>query len=419
MGDIGTHFALVIGGRKMNVFARAYCRFRQFVLNKLLLPLLRFKEPETIEGEGSLQMVAAYLKEKHFYRPFIVTSASRPSSKPFIALMDSLREEGYDPVVYSRVVPNPTFACVLEAKSALMEGNCDSIIAYGGGSAIDAAKVVGAMVANKIENPQKLKGLLKVRKRYPMLIAIPTTAGTGSEATIAAVLLNEKTKDKFAVTDPHLLPNLAVLDPVTLMSLPSSIIAMTGMDALTHAVEAYIGKARTHKTKSYCVQASRIILSSLEDFYRDPLAKEPRERMLKASYMAGVAFTRSYVGYVHAIAHALGGFYNIPHGLANATILPKMLRHYGSKVYKPLARLSDASSLLPYNASLAKKAEAYIAKLEEMNAQMGIAPTFEGIIKEGDLEALSEHAAKEANPLYPVPKEYSKEELKSIIKELM
>lgn len=403
----------------MNIFEKAYCRTYQFFLNKIGMPLIGIKNPPLIEGEGSIKEIASYLREKQFYRPFVLVSPNLLTSESYLALLKSLEENGYHPVSYSDVVPNPTFGCVLGAKAAFIKGNCDSIIALGGGSIMDTAKAVGALVANKIDNPEKLKGLLKVHKRFPMLIAIPTTAGTGSETTLAAVLVNEKTKDKFSINDPHVIPTLAVLDPMVLKTLPKNIIASTGMDALTHAVEAFIGKASTRKTKSYSIQASRLILENLEAFYSNPLSQEPRGAMLKASYLAGSAFTRSYVGYVHALAHALGGFYNVPHGLANAILLPKLLRVYGKSVYKPLARLSDASGLLPYNASNKDKANAYIAHIEEMNAHMGIPKDFKGIIKEEDLEALAKHAAKEANPLYPVPKELNEKELKNILKELL
>lgn len=403
----------------MNVFEKGYCRTYQFFLNKIAMPLVGIQNPPTLEGEDSVKEIASYLREKGFYRPFVLVSPNLLESESYLSLLQSLKENGYNPISYSQIVPNPTFGCVLGAKESFQKGNCDSIIALGGGSVMDTAKAVGALIANKIDNPEKLKGLLKVHKRFPMLIAIPTTAGTGSETTLAAVLVNEKTKDKFSINDPHVIPTLAVLDPNVLKTLPRNIIASTGMDALTHAVEAFIGKARTRKTKSYSIQASRLILENLEDFYENPLAKEPRKAMLKASYLAGAAFTRSYVGYVHALAHALGGFYNVPHGLANAILLPKLLKVYGKSAYKPLARLSDASGLLSYDASAKDKANAYIASIEKMNERMGIPKDFKGIIKKEDLDALAHHAAKEANPLYPVPKELNEKELKEILKELL
>ena len=403
----------------MNLFSVIFCRSYQFVLNKIAMPFLGIKNPPTFEGEGAIKEVGPYLKERHFYRPFVLTSKNLLEGEAYKNLLDSLSESGFHPLVYTDVVPNPTFSCVLSAKEAMQKGNCDSIIALGGGSVMDTAKVVGALVSNKLSDPLKLKGLLKVHKRFPMLIAIPTTAGTGSETTIAAVIVNEKTKDKFSVNDPRLIPELAVLDPIVLRTLPPSVAASTGMDALTHAVEAYIGKARTRKTKSYSVQASRLILENLEAFYQDPKNPEAGSSMLKASYLAGSAFTRSYVGYVHALAHSLGGFYGLPHGLANAILLPVVLRRYGKAVYKPLARLCDASSLLPYSASLKAKAEAYIAHIEGMNDRMGIPKDFKGILKEEDVPFLAAHAAKEANPLYPVPKEFSKGELSSLLKELL
>lgn len=402
----------------MNLFEKFYCRSYQFILNKIAMPFLKIKPPLTLEGEGSITKVASYLKERHFFRPFIVVTKPLIENGSLIPFLDSLKREGYEPIIFSDVIPNPTFASVLSALEIAKKGNCDSIIAIGGGSAMDTAKAIGAMLANKVTNPASLKGLLKVHKRFPMLIAVPTTAGTGSETTIAAVLVNEKTHDKFSINDPRIMPSLAVLDSTFLRSLPAFVIATTGMDALTHAVEAYIGRARTKNTKSYSVQASRMIFENLAPFHKDPNNKEAREKMLKASYLAGAAFTRSYVGYVHALAHALGGTYNVPHGLANAILLPIVLRHYGKSVYKPLARLVDASSLLPYGESIKKKAEAYIAKIEEMNASFGIEKDFKGTLKEEDIPSLALHAAKEANPLYPVPKEMNAKELEAILREL-
>jgi alcohol dehydrogenase class IV len=251
-----------------------------------------------------------------------------------------------------------------------------------------------------------------------MLIAIPTTAGTGSEATVAAVVVNPKTHEKFSINDPKLIPEVAIHDSALLADLPPKIIAMTGMDALTHAVEAYIGHCRTVKTKRYCLEAVRLIADNLPAFYANPHEPKARLALQRASYLAGVAFTRSYIGYVHAVAHSLGGQYNVPHGLANAVILPYVLRRYGKKAEKPLARLSEALTLTPYLASRKEKAAAFIRWVDEMNAKLGLPKTFDHLVKPEDIPLLAQRAAKEANPLYPVPLELSSRELQEIYKEI-
>lgn len=404
----------------MNVLEKCLCRLYQFGMNRIAFPFIGLKPATYMEGEGSLQSVPGFLKDRHYYRPFLVLYSENAKKNPHIEkLLEGFKALSFDPVIYTAIVPNPTFASVMAAKAAYEKGNCDSIVVIGGGSAIDTCKALGAMVQNKLESPAPLKGLLKVRKRYPMLIAIPTTAGTGSETTLASVVVNETTHDKFSINDPKLVPTLAVLDSSLLESLPKPLIAGPGMDVLTHAVEAYIGHARTRQTASYSIIASRLVLENLPLFYADAHNQKAREKMMKASFLAGAAFTRSYVGYVHALAHALGGFYGLPHGQTNATLLPHVLRAYGKKAHKALARLADASKLTDPNLSLAEKAEAYIAHIEKMNATMGIPANFHGILKEEDIPALAKHAAKEGNPLYPVPKEMDENELAMILKEVL
>lgn len=180
----------------------------------------------------------------------------------------------------------------------------------------------------------RMKGILKVHKRLPLLIAIPTTAGTGSETTLAAVITDAKTRHKYAINDFPLIPRYAVLDPKVTLSLPPFITATTGMDALTHAVEAYIGNSTTPDTRKDALRAVKLIFSNLDTAYTDGSNVEARKNMLKASFYAGCAFTKSYVGYVHAVAHSLGGEYNVPHGLANAILLPFVLEAYGKKIQK-------------------------------------------------------------------------------------
>ncbi|MBR0537430.1 MAG: iron-containing alcohol dehydrogenase, partial [Clostridia bacterium] len=255
-------------------------------------------------------------------------------------------------------------------------------------------------------------------KKIPPLFAVPTTAGTGSETTIAAVVSNPKTHEKNAINDPRLRPVMAVLDPSLTVGLPPHITSTTGMDALTHAVEAYIGRSNTKGTRAAAEKATRLIFDNLEEAYKNGKNIEARENMLNASYLAGIAFTRAYVGYVHAIAHNLGGTYGTPHGLANAVILPYVLDYFGESAYKPLAKLADIGGLDTAALDDEGKAKLFIEKVREMNKNMNIPEKFD-MIREEDIPTIAERALKEGNPLYPVPKIMNMEECVALIHQLM
>lgn len=234
------------------------------------------------------------------------------------------------------------------------------------------------------------------------MIAVPTTAGTGSETTLAAVIKDAETKYKYAINDFPLIPRYAVLEPEITLSLPPFITATTGLDALTHAVEAYIGNSTTYDTRMDALLAVRLIFDNLVKVYKDGSLKEARRDMLKASFYAGCAFTKSYVGYVHAVAHTLGGEYNTPHGLANAVLLPFVLESYGRSAHKKLARLAVHVGLASKETPKEEAAKAFIQAIRDMKAQMSIGDTIADI-KEEDIPRLAKLADKEANPLYPVP----------------
>lgn len=398
----------------MNVAKKAYCRLYQRVM-ALAMHFLPFVEPELHEGVGSLPEI---LRQRGYHNPLVVTDPMILKLGLSQGLTDALTKAKIDYAMFSDVVPNPTFGCIYAAKDVAVKNKCDSIIAIGGGSTMDTAKAVGALLANPKKDLLAFRGTLKVTHRYHFLVAIPTTAGTGSEATVAAVVVNEAKHDKFSINDPHLIPQVAVHDDSLLRGLPKKVISTTGMDALTHAVEAYIGHTRTKKTKRYSLEATKLISQYLFRFFDNAADDEARKMMLRASYLAGVSFTRSYVGYVHAIAHSLGGEYNVPHGLANAVILPHVLKKYGASAYKPLSDLAFAAGVGKESDDKKANAEAFIAWIEEMNKKMDIPTHFAHLIKKEDIALLSSRADKEANPLYPVPKEMDKNELAILYKEI-
>ena len=314
--------------------------------------------------------------------------------------------------IFSAVEPNPSVETVEKIAEQYRIDRCDCFLVIGGGSPMDAAKAAAALLVRPNRSLSSLAGLLKVRRRIPPFIAVPTTAGTGSETTIAAVITGRDHR-KYAVSDLCLIPRYAILDPTLSAGLPPHITAETGMDALTHAVEAYLSRFyNTRKTREQAEHAVATIFSHLERAYRDGASLPDRAAMLQASFDAGAAFTRASVGNVHAIAHTLGGLYGTAHGLANAVLLPIVLEDYGAAAYPRLARLAHLVGI--QEASAEASARAFIAEIRAMNARMGIPDHFDCIRSE-DIPLMASWACREANPVYPVPVIYDQARFARVI----
>ena len=397
----------------MNLFKKLYARTFEGVF-RIMLPLLPYKDPKTTEH---IESVPQILTENNKKKTLIVTDKMIASLDFSKTLFASLRGGNLPYEVYDSVVPNPTTKEVREALELYLESGCDSIVALGGGSALDCAKAVGARVARPKKSLSKMKGILKVRKKIPLLIAIPTTAGTGSETTLAAVICDEETRHKYAINDFPLIPPYAVLDVATTASLPKHIVSTTGVDALTHALEAYLGRSTTKKTRADALKAIKLIFENLPEAYEGG-SEESRRNMLYAAHYAGRAFSKSYVGYVHALAHALGGKYNTPHGLANAVLLVPVVKAYGKKVHKKLKKIAVFCGFVSPKCDKKAAAEILLKKLENLLAELDIPRTLPEI-KEADLNELVGYAYKEAYPLYPVPVLWNKAQLKEIYFKVM
>ncbi len=398
--------------------AKIYCRAYQGVFKVIMgSNLFNWKEPELLEGSGSVKTLPAFIKAKGLSKPLIVTDKGLTALKLLDGMCEEFDKENIKYVIFDDVQPNPTITNVDEAKECYERNGCDCIVAFGGGSPMDTAKAAGARVSNPGISVRKMQGILKIRKPLPPLFAVPTTAGTGSEVTLAAVITDEATHNKYPINDPKLRPGYAVLDPELTTGLPPHITSTTGMDALTHAVEAFIGRSNVANTEEYAEKAVRMIFKNIETAYNDGKNIEARYNMLKASYYAGMAFTRAYVGYVHAIGHSLGGFYHVPHGYAMSIILPYVLEYYGSAAYDRLAVLADIAGLDTTGKSTSEKAQFFISEIKAMNARMNIPDHIDGI-KSEDIHTLAQRAIKESNPLYPVPKIMDFDECCEIIKKI-
>ncbi len=382
----------------MNPLKKAYCRTFQTCF-KIAIPLLPYRKPKIV---NSVKDIPAILNLNKCTKVLIVTDAGIMKLGLTERLEKSLSNNNIPYFIYDKTVANPTTVNVDEALTIYKENECDAIIGFGGGSSMDCAKAVGARIANPNKSLAKMKGILKVMRKLPLLIAIPTTAGTGSETTLAAVITDAETRHKYAINDFPLIPRYAVLDPKVTLSLPQFITATTGMDALTHAVEAYIGNSTTYGTRKDSLMAVKLIFENLRTAYETGDNIDARRNMLKASFYAGCAFTKSYVGYVHAVAHSLGGEYNVPHGFANAVLLPVFLEAYGEKIHKKLARLAIEAGLVTKETPVDVAAKDFIGAIKQMLIDFNIGNTIKGI-REEDIPKLAGYAEKEGNPLYPVP----------------
>ena len=396
----------------MSNLKKAYYRSFQTVFD-LGARCLPWRKPITVSGEGSVSKIPELFK-KHGNKKVMVVTGRTVGKTIAPPIMESLNAVGIETVHYSQVAANPTVTVVNEIQKMYLENGCDAFLAIGGGSPMDAAKGAAARVVHPNRSVNKMAGLFKVMHKIPTFVAVPTTAGTGSETTIAAVITDEKTHHKYAIMDLCLIPKYAVLDPETTRNLPPKTTSTTGMDALTHAVEAYVcWKNTTKETDRLAEEATVAIFKYLERAYNDGNDMEARQEMLIASFKAGFAFTRAGVGNVHAIAHTLGGLYNTPHGLANAVILPIVLEDYGSAVYAKLAHLSELTGVKT-SGSDEEKAKAFIAEIRAMNKRMNI-PTGFANIEEKAMPQMVQWALKEANPIYPGPVIYDEKHCAEVI----
>ena len=382
----------------MNPIKKVCCRAVQLGFYAAI-PVLPYREPERFD---SMEGVVGLLAEKKARSVLLVTDRTLREAGITARLEDLLAEHKIKCAVYDRTNVNPTVDNVEDARKMYLKNKCEYLIAFGGGSSIDCAKAAGARIAYPKKSLDELKGLLRVWRKLPPLIVVPTTAGTGSEVTVTAVITDPQKRHKYTMNNFTMIPSYAVQDPVVTYTLPPSLTSTTGMDALTHAVEAYIGRSTTKETRALALEATQLVFRNVETAYREPENYEARKNMLQAAYKAGVSFSKSYVGYIHAVAHSLGGQYHTPHGLANAILMPYVLEAYGPAVHRKLHELGVAAGVAMPEDTHAAGAEKFIAAIRTLNRNMNIPEKLIGI-DEKDIPKMARYADKEANPLYPVP----------------
>ena len=375
----------------MNILKKIYCRIFQKCFH-VAIPLLPYREPELIRGFAG---VPGVLAEKKISRVMLVTDPGVYGLGLTEPLEDLLKAAGIFVSVYKDTVANPTSANVEEARRQYLQDQCQGLIAFGGGSSMDCAKGIGARLARPGKSLARMEGILKVMRRLPLLIAIPTTAGTGSETTLAAVITDADTHHKYAINDFFLIPDYAVLEPEITAGLPPQLTATTGMDALTHAIEAYVSTLNCPFTDPLALQAIEMVLDYLPASYN--LNMEAREQMHYAQCLAGMAFSNALLGIVHSMAHKTGAAFStghIPHGCANAIYLPYVIK-YNAKDKVAASRYAEIARRMGLPGTSEKALiNSLCAKIDEFNAKMNIPKTLKefGINEEEFKEKLDKIA---------------------------
>lgn len=419
-----------------------FCRIYQGAM-KVGMYMLPWHTPEVIEDRADSDRLLEDIKRREVERLLVVMGPNMMKRGLPVPMLEKLRANGIECEVFDRLTSDPTDAQVEEGVRLYNEKNAQGIILFGGGSPMDCGKAIAARIARPDRTIAELQGVLKVRSRrkVPVMWAIPTTSGTGSEATMAAVITDHETHRKKSINDMAIIPHVCVLDAGLTAGLPPDITAYTGMDALCHAVEAYTNNAyNTALEKKMAKDAVKLIYENLEGAYENGSDMEKRQNMQRAAFYAGRAFTRGCVGYVHAIGHAVGGLYGVPHGKAMAILLPHVLKAFGSSAEAKLAELADHCGLSAeygvdhdgrtggcacpaYGAMKGKttnngKARLFIEWIENTKRSMDIPDRFD-CIKEEDVETIAKWADAEANPLYPVPKIFDRKQLEDLVRSVM
>ena len=372
-------------------------------------------QPKIIKGEHALLDLVDVLKEKHLTHYMIVTTPGFIKRGTLQSFFDALNQNDIQYSIFHDLKPDPEISDVEKLKEIFVKEGCQALIAIGGGSVIDCSKAALACIQMKNLDVKTVLHTGRVSKPLPLLIAVPTTAGTGSEVTAGAVITDPIQKRKYALSHLFLIPKYAVLDASLLTSLPRKMTAYTGMDALTHAIEAYINCFNNRKTNEYALCAIKSIFQYLVPSFEDGLNKHYRLELLEASYNAGVAISNNYVGYVHAIAHGIGGMYHLQHGMINAIILPIVLEEYGSAVVSKLAKIADVVGIT--GTTDQDKSKQFIQKLKDLNQIFSI-PTSIPEIQEEDIHYLAIGAEKEGNPTYPTPVTWDVEQFEKVIRKI-
>ncbi|MFY8274647.1 iron-containing alcohol dehydrogenase [Pseudoalteromonas sp. SSDWG2] len=392
-------------------FKHLYYRTYHFGL-KLAALFLPIPEPHIFHGKNVISQWLTQLKANKCQRMLLVVDPDILALELHQSLYLALIEAHVEVSIFSHFSANPNINQIEQGVFAYKQHHCDSLLALGGGSAMDCAKLIGARIARPKKSLQQMQGLFQVWGKLPPLYVIPTTAGTGSEVTVAAVVSDTERHIKFSINDLCLVPKGVLFLPELTTGLPAALTATTGIDALTHAIESYIGINDTRYTRGKSEQAIKLIFTALPMAFHQPNNVAARTDMLWAAMYAGQAFTRTSVGYVHAIAHQLGALYGISHGLANALVLRAMLDFYGQRIDTKLTQLAKQVIGEHSNANTLR------SRINDLLEELRI-PSHIEQLREQDIPLIASNALAEAHPDYPVPLFMSQTDMEDVLRSLL
>lgn len=380
----------------------------------LVTRFIPIPQPTLLVGPGSSARLGQAVAGFGHRKILIVTDSIIAKLGLLKGLTDALTAGGAQFVVFDEITPDAPIPLIEKGIAFYQRQGCDAIVAFGGGSSMDASKAIAVAVSNP-KPLRQLAGYLKGLRAPVPIYAVPTTAGTGSEVTVAAVISDPEAHKKLVIVDPRMVPKMAALDPSLMTGLPPHITAATGIDALTHAIEAFVGHWATPYSDGMALSAVGLIFDNLRTAYTNGKNLEAREKMALASTYAGFAFTRANVGYVHAIAHQFGGLYHTPHGLANAIMLPYVLKYSRPAITERLALLAVAAKVGGDGEATDVLAQKFLDAVDQLNHDLGI-PAFLEALQEADIPALAKAACWEAHTGYPVPRYMSQEQCEDLIR---
>ena len=375
-------------------------------------------QPKLLVGPGSSSRLGQAVAGFGHAKILIVTGSTISKIGLLKPLTDALDAGGAQYVVFDEITPDAPLPLVEKGIDLFRSNGCDAIVAVGGGSPMDAAKAIAVAAANPRKSLRQLAGYFKGLRSPVKMYAVPTTAGTGSEVTVAAVIADPANERKLVLVDFRMVPKMAALDPNLMTGLPPHITATTGVDALTHAVEAFVGNWKTPHSDRMALSAVGLIFENLRTAYHDGGNLAARENMALASTHAGLAFTRANVGYVHAIVHQFGGKYHTPHGLANGIMLPHVLRYSMPAITDRLAQLAVCAKVGTENESPQELAKKFLDAVEQLNADLHIPATLEAL-QESDIPDLAAAALHEAHTGYPVPRYMTQLQCEDMIRKVL
>lgn len=389
-----------------------YFKFRAVVVI-WLLRLLPRNPPIVFKGINSALTLCEQVAVLGYTKVIIVTDNFLGGSGILDGIKATLSKHEVEFVVFDGVLPDPAFDQVQEGEAKLRTERCQAVIAVGGGSVLDAAKMM-AMLNTNPGTLASFDGIQKSKNPGLPLFAIPTTAGTGSEITLAAVITDPVSHRKIPIVDGKMIPGYIALDAEIMKGMPPGITAATGMDALTHAVESYLSKASSATTEEHARAAIRLLFKYQLRAFHDGSDMEARDGMAMAAFYAGAAFGKTSVGYVHGIAHQLGRVCGTPHGNANAMLLPEVLAAYGDCIHQRLADMAGFASIGEAGDGSSVLAGKFIQAIVDMRTEMEL-PLLPKDLKAADIPGIVDEAIAEAGSLYPVPRYMSEGEITRIV----